>query len=331
MNTDLKGPYHFDVFSDPRQVEAEAGRALDELRAGVKNHAKSGDPRVLLPSLRLAIKAAEHILSRGLADNQVADGWGLCADKMGELSRALNRATALVALLEAGAGPKAVAALRGDVRIGYRSSVDGTDQPFCLYVPFDYTPEKRWPLMVRLHGMWTDSDEAQWTIQTFEWDREFVRYSPRGSFIEIYPYGRGNEGYREAGRHDLFDTMALAKELFNIDLDRVYLLGSSMGAAGAWRIGLQHADQFAAMALVVGVYDWSLLERAKPIPTMFIYGGLDQPPRVTSPQETAAKLKELGWTVELIGHPESGHRIETTDYQLSYYRFFGRHRRSKGG
>lgn len=327
MNSDQRGPYHFDVFSDPTQVEAEAGRALRELQAAAQEHASSGEPRVLLPTLRLAIRAAEHILSRGFADNVVADGWGLRADKLGELSRALNRATAAVALLEQRAGPEAVAEWRGDVRIGYRSAVDDTDQPFCLYVPFDYTPEKQWPLMVRLHGMWTEIDEAQWTIQTFEWDREFVRYAPRGSFLETYPYGRGNEGYREAGLRDVFDTLALAKALYHVDASRVYLLGSSMGAAGAWRIGLTHPGEFAAMALVVGGYDWSLLEGAEPMPTMFIYGGLDSPERVTSPQETAAKLKELGWPVEIIGHPESGHRIETTDYQLSYYQFFGRHRR----
>ena len=164
MNTDQKGPYHFDVFSDPAEVAAEARRALDELRAAARKHSESGDSRVLLPSLRLAIRAAEHLLSRGFAGNKVADGWGLCADKMGELSRALNRASSLVALLDAGAGPKAVARFRGDVRIGYRSSVDDTDQPLCLYLPFDYTPEKQWPLMVRLHGMWTEIDEAQWTL-----------------------------------------------------------------------------------------------------------------------------------------------------------------------
>jgi poly(3-hydroxybutyrate) depolymerase len=331
MNTDLKGPYHFDVFSDPSQAAAEARRALAELHAAAEKHAKTGEPRVLLPSLRLAVKAAEHLLGRGFADNAVADGWGLCADKMGELSRALNRATAVVALLDSGAGPKAVAQWRGDVRIGYRGPVDETDQPFCLYVPDDYTPEKQWPLMVRLHGMWTDIDEAQWTLQTFEWDREFVRYAPRGSFLETYPYGRGNEGYRESGLHDVFDTLALAKELYNVDADRVYLLGSSMGAAGAWRIALTHPGHFAAMALVVGVYDWSLLEGAKPIPTMLIYGGLDSSERVTSPQKTAAKLKEMGWPVEIIGHPESGHRIETTDYQLRYYQFFGKHRRGVEG
>ena len=125
----------------------------------------------------------------------------------------------------------------------------------------------------------------------------------------------------------MLDTLALAKELFNVDPDRVYLMGSSMGAAGAWRIALTHPGLFAALALVAGVYDRSLLAGAKPIPTMFIYGGLDSPERVTSPQEIATKLKEMGWTAEIIGHPETGHRIETTDYQLSYYQFFGKHRR----
>ena len=32
-------------------------------------------------------------------------------------------------------------------------------------------------------------------------------------------------------------------------------------------------------------------------------------------------------TVGLIGHPESGHRLETTEYQLSYYQFFAKHTR----
>jgi hypothetical protein len=62
---------------------------------------------------------------------------------------------------------------------------------------------------------------------------------------------------------------------------------------------------------------------------MLHYGGRDDPKRVTSPKETAALVESKGGTVEIIGHPESGHRIETTDYQLSYYRFFGHHRRSQ--
>ncbi len=330
VNTDLQGRYRFDVFSDPRAVESQASTALDEYRRAAARLAQSGgEPRLLLPSLRIAIRAAEHILKTGL-DNNIVGGDepdDLRCDKMAELSRALNRAAKMVELMEKGEGPKAVAEFRGDVRVGYRSPVDGTDQPYCLFIPFDYDPAKRYPVMLRLHGAWMDIDEAQWTIQTFEWDREFVRYSPRGSFIELYPYGRCNEGYREAGLRDVLDTLALTQELFSMDPDRVYIMGSSMGAAGAWRIAAAHAHLFAAACFVVGAYDQSLAEKAKDLPVMFHYGGKDKPERVTSPQETAELLRKLGGTVEIIGHPESGHRLETTDYQLSYYQFLARHGR----
>ena len=328
MNSDAQGPHRFDVFSDAAGVASEARAALAKYRdAAASFEAAGGEPRVLLPSLRLAIRAAEHILKTGL-DNNIVGGdqsGDLRSDKMAELSRALNRAAKMVELAEKGAGPKSVADLKRDVRIGYRSPVDGTDQPYCLFIPCDYDPAKRYPLMLRLHGMWMAIDEAEWTIQTFEWDREFVRYSPRGSFIELYPYGRGNEGYREAGLRDVLDTLALTQDLFSIDPDRVYIMGSSMGAAGAWRIAASHAHLFAAACFVVGVYDQSLAEKLKALPVMFHYGGKDSPERVTSPQETADLLRKLGGTVEIIGHPESGHRLETTDYQLSYYQFFARH------
>ena len=329
-DNDYQGPHRFDVFSEPETVESEARMALAEYRDVAARFAQSGgEPRLLLPSLRIAIRTAEHILKTGL-DNNIVGGDkpdDLRCDKMTELSRALNRAAKMVELMEGGAGAEAVAAFRGDVRIGYRSAVDGTDQPYCLFIPFDYDPTKRYPLMLRLHGAWMDIDEAQWTIQTFEWDREFVRYSPRGSFIELYPYGRCNEGYREAGLRDVLDTLALTQELFSIDPDRVYIMGSSMGAAGAWRIAASCAHSFAAACFVVGAYDQSLAEKVKDLPVMFHYGGKDRPERVTSPQETAELLRRLGGTVEIIGHPESGHRLETTDYQLSYYQFFARHGR----
>jgi len=332
MNSDLQGPYHFDVFSDHTAVESEAQAGLAKFRPALHQFENSNaEPRVLLPSLRLALLAAEHILTTGLDNNIVGgdDSGDLRCDKMTELSRALNRAAAFTVFLEQNAGREAVAGLRGDVRIGYHSSVDESDQPFCLYVPFDYDPRSKYPLMVRLHGMWAQVAEAEWTIQSFEWDREFVRYSPRGSFVELYPYGRGNEGYREAGLQDVLDSMALAEELFAIDQDRVYIMGSSMGAAGAWRIALRYPERFAALCCVVGTYDHASIEKALELPVMFHYGGKDSRDRVTSPQETAELLGKMGGTVEVVGHPESGHRLETTDYQLSYYQFFARHRRNR--
>ncbi len=327
----MQGPHRFDLFSSPSEVETAARAALAGYREDLARFEREGgEPRVWMPTLRLAIKSAERILASGLEDNIIVrdEEADLRCDKMAELSRALNRADLAVGHLDSGDGPDAAAALRGDVRIGYHTEVDDTDQPFCLFAPFDYDPTKRYPLMVRLHGMWyPEIEEDGWCIQSYEWDREFVRYAPRGGFIELYPYGRLNEGYRDAGLRDVLDTMALAEEFFSIDLDRVYIMGSSMGAAGAWRIAAEHRERFAAAAFVVGIYDQALAGKLRDLPVMFHYGEKDAPERVSSPQETAELLRGMGATVEVVAHPDSGHRIETTDYQLSYYRFFARHRR----
>jgi len=330
MNSDLRGPHSFDVFSDPDRVREEAASALDDCRrAAARLEESGGEPTLWLPTLRLALRAADHILQTGLTTTRIGgnDEIPLNADKMTELSRALNRAAFAIDMMEQGRGPEGVADLRGDVRIGYRSPIDDTDQPFCLYVPEDYKPTPRWPLMVRLHGAWSDIDEAEWTIQTFEWDREFVRYAPRGPFVELYPWGRGNVWYRDSGGQDVLDTLDLAERLFSIDPDRVYLMGSSMGADGGWRLAASHPTRFTAFCGIVGKYDLDLAERLRDLPIMLHWGGLDNPERVSSPQEAAARLTELGAVLELVAHPDSGHRLETTDYQLSYYQFFARHRR----
>jgi poly(3-hydroxybutyrate) depolymerase len=330
MNSDLRGPHRFHVFSELGRVGEEAVAALDAYRADLARFEAAGaEASLWLPTLRLAIRAAAQILTSGLDTNRIGgtDAIPLNADKMTELSRALNRAAFAGGVLEKGRGPNAVAELRGDVRLGYASPLDGADQPFCLYLPEDYDAEKRWPLMVRLHGAWSDIDEAGWTIQAFEWDREFVRYAPRRSFIELYPWGRGNTGYREAGHQDVMDMLDLVERLFSTDPDRVYLMGSSMGADGGWRLAASHVDRFAAFCGVVGKYDLDLAEAVSGLPVMLHYGGKDRAERVTSPREAAARLEALGGTVELVAHPGSGHRLETTDYQLSYYQFFARHRR----
>ena len=48
----------------------------------------------------------------------------------------------------------------------------------------------------------------------------------------------------------------MAKEKFNIDEDRIYLKGESMGGGGTWYVGTRHPDIFAAIAPVYGGWDY---------------------------------------------------------------------------
>ncbi|HYO81502.1 MAG TPA: hypothetical protein VES20_08885, partial [Bryobacteraceae bacterium] len=38
----------------------------------------------------------------------------------------------------------------------YWSPVDDSDQPYGLYVPRNYTPDRKWPLVVSLHGAYSN-------------------------------------------------------------------------------------------------------------------------------------------------------------------------------
>src|SRR6516165_8463904 len=38
----------------------------------------------------------------------------------------------------------------------FSSDVDGTDQPYGLYVPRNFDPAKKYPLVVSLHGAWSN-------------------------------------------------------------------------------------------------------------------------------------------------------------------------------
>jgi len=44
----------------------------------------------------------------------------------------------------------------GYFNASYVSSVDDTEQPFALWVPRGYSPRKKYPLLVALHG--SDAD-----------------------------------------------------------------------------------------------------------------------------------------------------------------------------
>jgi predicted esterase len=145
----------------------------------------------------------------------------------------------------------------GFYRMAYIDDVDNTPQ-FCrAYLPGAYDPSKKWPLVIKLHGYngpnpdyfnWWDADRRHITSH-FE-------YGKGEGVIYMDPHGRGNTTYLGLGDQDILRVIALAKKLFNVDADRVYLTGESMGGWGTWNVGTRHPDLFAAIAPVFGGSDY---------------------------------------------------------------------------
>ncbi|HPF37167.1 MAG TPA: hypothetical protein P5081_24505 [Phycisphaerae bacterium] len=109
-------------------------------------------------------------------------------------------------------------------------------------VPASYTIEKRWPLIVALHGSGGRPEDIMGYVRSLLGPRadEFIIAAPEG-FGSMHLRGDADETNRP---RDL--VVALRRE-FRIDDRRVHLMGYSLGGHNTWLGGVLHADLFAGL------------------------------------------------------------------------------------
>ena len=143
---------------------------------------------------------------------------------------------------------------KGAVCRAYRSRVDGSIQPYCLWIPESYDPKRPSRLDVILHGRSGTLTEVSFIAsgQTGHLlGSESGRTAPP-NYIVVYVYGRGNNSYRWAGETDVFEALASVRSRYAVDPDRIVLRGFSMGGTGAWHLGLHFPSRWAAVEVGAG-------------------------------------------------------------------------------
>jgi dienelactone hydrolase len=238
----------------PRLLEA-ARAALDEARGKV---AKS-EPllrEVSLPSTEMLVEDAEM---RWSDFGDPARDWEF-------VKRQLETASEYARRLSAGEDPWK--GRTGAFTKAYRSEVDGTLQPYALYVPPSYDPAKAWPMMVSLHGATSNHILNRRRVfglgnapgeQDYDAIRNEVSFPDTG-FVVLAPYGRGEvAGYNGLAERDVLRAMDHVERAYRVDPDRVHLTGLSMGGGGTWHIGLRFPDRFASIAPVCAVADMDMM------------------------------------------------------------------------
>jgi pimeloyl-ACP methyl ester carboxylesterase len=157
----------------------------------------------------------------------------------------------------------------GPQDLSFFSTVDETDQPYAVYIPKNFDESKKYPLVVFLHGAWSNhrlglrrafgQGNSQGTDFTkpgnvpIESDLEATRYFPAlkdVDYIVAAPLARGTAGYQGIPEKDVYEMLDDLKSRFPIDDDRIYLTGLSMGGGGTIWLGLSRPDIWAAIAPV---------------------------------------------------------------------------------
>ena len=176
----------------------------------------------------------------------------------------------------------------------YLSDVDGTAQPMTLSIPASFDPNRKYMLLIDLHGA-SGTHE-----QTEHWWRSYSTLDSayHDQTIALAAMGRGRwSGYTGLGEDDVLRAMDWVIEHYPIDIDRVYISGSSMGGGGSWRIASRYPDRFAAAWPECGWPDWPVLENTSNLPVYLNHGNADWVVAVTNTHLGANRLSELGYPV----------------------------------
>ncbi|MDD2889766.1 MAG: prolyl oligopeptidase family serine peptidase [bacterium] len=127
------------------------------------------------------------------------------------------------------------------------SKIDNSVQYFGVVPPLDFSPDKKYSLIVALHGAGVEAIGLAKCYTPRDWTFIVTATNRR-------PFGFNWEDW---GTLDMLEVRQEAIKRFNIDTTKIYLMGHSMGGHGTWANGLLNADLFAALAPVSG---WSFLQ-----------------------------------------------------------------------
>src|SRR5215469_6906982 len=178
---------------------------------------------------------------------------------VGDTPKVLDRGIARAKELTSGSA--AWPRQKGRLVRAYRSTIDGSIQPYGLIIPASYSGQPI-RLDIWMHGTSRTLDEVEF-INQHETDEPVPANQ---SYIQLDVYGRSNVAYPWAGEQDVFEALHAVEKLYNIDPKRIALRGFSMGGAGAWHLGLHHPDEWAAFEAGAGFTETKVYAHKEALP-----------------------------------------------------------------
>ena len=177
----------------------------------------------------------------------------------------------------AGGAPKGGTAKAPDPRVQqrkYHFADTNVDLPYALFVSSKVTKGTKAPLIVALHGVFGDGNSLL--------RGSALDLAEEGGYVLVGPMGYNEQGWfgspvivmnggpgrgkgpgagkggppptpdppnlAELSEKDVLNVLAIVRKEFTIDDKRTYLMGHSMGGAGALFLGPKYVDQWAAVA-----------------------------------------------------------------------------------
>jgi predicted peptidase len=227
----------------------------------------------------------------------------------------------------------------------------GAELTYQLFVPTNYDAARPTPLVLALHGITVTpaSFMRYGNITDLAEERGYIVVAPLGyttcgwygqtppdltnsRFEQICAAQNPPPNVSELSEKDVFNVLRMVREEYNIDANRIYLMGHSMGGGGAWYLGTKHPEIWAAIAPVAGaIYSGpDALASVRGTPVIVIHGDADDLVNVEISRTWVAKMRELGMKHTYVEVPGGDHMFIQRDgqYMRQIFDFFDQVRRN---
>ena len=192
--------------------------------------------------------------------------------------------------------------------IALATQADDGEQPAALYVPANYNDGREWPLIVFLHGM--GERGADGVDQTTVGIGPAIQAHPeRFPALVLMPQCSSDYVWTSPnGIAHIDHAIAQVRERYNIDAQRIYLTGLSMGGYGAFNYAALHPERFAAVVPICG--GGNPERHAEPlatIPMWVFHGGADNVVAPERSRQMVEAIRNAGGNIQYTEYPGVGH------------------------
>ena len=203
-------------------------------------------------------------------------------------------------------------------------TVQGTSYKYEVFVPENWSPKQKWPIILFLHGAGERGDDG-----IFQTDvgigRAIREHRERFNAVVVMPQCRKEVWWAQAPMDDAaIASLEAATKEFHGDKNRTYLTGLSMGGYGTWHLAGKYPGRFAAIAPICGgvlkpddsrkqapgdlaPYTEAAKKIGNKTPTWIFHGGDDPVVPPAESQKMNDAMKALGGEVHYTEYPGVGH------------------------
>lgn len=191
---------------------------------------------------------------------------------------------------------------------------------YVLFIPHSYTPQKKWPVILFLHGAGERGIDGLKQAKVGLGPAIQKRKSTF-PFIVVFPQSEDTKGpilpawqFESPQAKRALKILKTVEKAYSIDPSKRILTGLSMGGYGAWSVAAATPEKWSAVVPICGGGDPKTAGKLKSLPIWAFHGAEDKVVLPAESRKMIAAIKNAGGNPHLTIVPGVGHNVWNNAY-----------------